>query len=483
MSLLLHSFILVVLVCLFFFLLFFASFQYIYGHNKNSKLPPGSFAGCPLIGDTLSFISPHISSSKGRFLDINIKRYGKIFRAHLFGYPTVVSCDAEFNSFILQNEDRLFVAGYPKNIPGVLGDLTLLVVTGDTHKHIRGVALNLFAAMRTRSSSFISDIECNALRVMDSWKNREKLVFCAEIRKFTFSVIVKQILSLMPEDSESTQILQNFNTFMRGLVSVPINLPGTPYAKAIQANYRIKEIVRKIIRRREKEDGKVEERMDFLAILLHQNELSEEEILSLVLDLLLGGYETTAMLIAIIVKFLGSDHKMLAELREEHLSVKQNKVGKESLSLEDYKKMEFTQCLINEALRLGNVVKFVHRKAIKPIQYKGYEIPVGWKVLPVFSGVHLDPSLHPDPFHFNPWRWEKYDLNGNMRGFMPFGGGKRMCPGSELARLETSLFLHHLVLKFSWTPLMDEDLPMSFPYLDFKNGLQIAIQPLLQLRP
>lgn len=33
--------------------------------------------------------------------------------------------------------------------------------------------------------------------------------------------------------------------------------------------------------------------------------------------------------------------------------------------------MRLTQCLINEALRLGNVVKFVHRKAIKPVRYKG----------------------------------------------------------------------------------------------------------------
>lgn len=35
-----------------------------------------------------------------------------------------------------------------------------------------------------------------------------------------------------------------------------------------------------------------------------------------------------------------------------------------------------------------------------------YVIPAGWKVLPVFSAVHLDPSVHPNALHFNPWRWE-----------------------------------------------------------------------------
>lgn len=35
----------------------------------------------------------------------------------------------------------------------------------------------------------------------------------------------------------------------------------------------------------------------------------------------------------------------------------------------------------------------------------GYHIPAGWKVLPILSAVHLDPSLHENPSEFNPWRW------------------------------------------------------------------------------
>ncbi|KAK1282304.1 Cytochrome P450 90B1 [Acorus calamus] len=35
-----------------------------------------------------------------------------------------------------------------------------------------------------------------------------------------------------------------------------------------------------------------------------------------------------------------------------------------------------------------------------------YEIPKGWKVLPVFTGVHMDSSLYLDPHKFNPWRWQ-----------------------------------------------------------------------------
>lgn len=55
--------------------------------------------------------------------------------------------------------------------------------------------------------------------------------------------------------------------------------------------------------------------MDFLDVLLAHDHLSEEEILSLVMDLLLGGYETTSIFIAIVVRFLSDHPKALDELR------------------------------------------------------------------------------------------------------------------------------------------------------------------------
>ncbi|XP_058077977.1 uncharacterized protein LOC131226217 [Magnolia sinica] len=60
-----------------------------------------------------------------------------------------------------------------------------------------------------------------------------------------------------------------------------------------------------------------------------------------------------------------------------------------------------------KALICGNIVKFVHRKALKDVRFKDYSIPCGWKVLLVFSAVHLDISLHGSVLEFHPWRWER----------------------------------------------------------------------------
>lgn len=59
--------------------------------------------------------------------------------------------------------------------------------------------------------------------------------------------------------------------------------------------------------------------------------------------------------------------------------------------------------------------------------------------------------------------------------FMPFGGGPRLCTGSELAKLEMAVFIHHLVLNYTWE-LVDTDHAFAFPFVDFPKGLPIRVQ-------
>lgn len=435
-------------------------------------IPKGTF-GWPLLGETLSFLKPHPSNSIGTFLQQHCSRYGKVFKSHLFFSPTVVSCDQDLNYFILQNEDKLFQCSYPKPIHGILGKVSLLVAVGDTHKRLRNVSLSLISTIKSKPE-FINDVETLALQILQSWKDKQEVKFWEESRKFSFNVIVKQVLGLTPENPQSATILQDFLAFMRGLISLPLYIPGTPYARAVQARSRISSTIKAIIeerRRKHHVDDGDSKKNDFLEILLCVDTLSEDEKVSFVLDSLLGGYETTSLLMAMVVYFVGQSQTALRQLKEEHDNIRSTK-KKELLDWEDYQKMEFTQKVINEALRYGNVVKFVHRKALKDVKFKDYVIPAGWKVLPVFSAVHLDPSVHPNALHFNPWRWESDEQI--CKKLTPFGGGSRCCPGFELAKVEVAFFLHHLVQKYRWE-VEDGEQPIAYPYVEFKNGLTIRL--------
>ncbi|RLM75601.1 hypothetical protein C2845_PM15G11350 [Panicum miliaceum] len=443
----------------------------------NPKAPRGSF-GWPLVGETLKFLTPHASNTLGGFLEDHCARYGRVFKSHLFCTPTVVSCDQDLNHFILQNEERLFQCSYPRPIHGILGKSSMLVVLGEDHKRLRNLALALVTSTKLKPS-YLGDIEKIALHVVGSWRQAPAegskedgggggrlVAFCEEARKFAFSVIVKQVLGLSPEEPVTARILEDFLAFMKGLISFPLYIPGTPYAKAVQARERISSTVKGIIEER-RSPGSCK-KGDFLDVLLSSNELSDEEKASFVLDSLLGGYETTSLLISMVVYFLGQSAEDLDLVKREHDSIRSNKGKEESLTSEDYKKMEYTQHVINEALRCGNIVKFVHRKALKDVRYKEYLIPSGWKVLPVFSAVHLNPSLHGNAQHFQPCRWEG-SSQGTSKRFTPFGGGPRLCPGSELAKVEAAFFLHHLVLNYRWR-IDGDDIPIAYPYVEFQRA-------------
>nr|CAB3447064.1 unnamed protein product [Digitaria exilis] len=420
---------------------------------RNPGAPSGSF-GLPLVGETLGFLRPHASNTTGAFLHDHITRYGTVFKSHLFGSPTVVSCDEELNHFVLQNEERLFQCSYPGPIRGILGGSSLLVVTGERHRRIRAMAL-AFVASAGLKPAYLADVDRAARAVVASLRRRRAVAFCAQARQFAFGVIVEQVLGLSPDEPVTGRILEDYSTFMKGLArrKISVTLEG-------------------IMDERWKGDGSIK-KSAFLDVLLENKDLSHDDKVTFVLDSLLAGYETTSVLLSMLVYFVGQSLKCLDQLKLEHESIRSSKGTEEFLTADDYKKMEYTQRVINETLRCGNIVKFVHRRALKDVRYKGYVIPAGWKVLPILGSVHLDPALYVNPHEFDPSRWEGLNQMAGKK-FAPFGGGLRLCPGSELGKVEVAFFLHHLVLNYRWR-LDGVDTPMAHPYVEFRRGLPIEI--------
>ncbi|KAE8735860.1 Cytochrome P450 90B1 [Hibiscus syriacus] len=319
----------------------------------------------------MGYLKPYSATSVGEFMHHHISRYGNIYKSNLFGEKTIVSADAGLNKFILQNEGRLFECSYPRSIGGILGKWSMLVLVGDMHRDMRIISLNFLSNARLKTR-LLREVEKHTLLVLSSWK--EKCVFSTQ--------------------DEAKKLKQEYVTFMKGVVSAPLNLPGTAYRKALQSRSTIlKFIERKMVERKRKmKEGKENaEEDDLLEWVLKHSNHSTEQILDLILSLLFAGHETSSVAITLAIYFLpGCPWPFNSE---KHLEIARAKKqsGEIELNWDDYKKMEFTQCVINETLRLGNVVRFLHRKALKDVRYKGYDIPCGWKVLPVIAAVHLDP--------------------------------------------------------------------------------------------
>ncbi|MCO5582613.1 hypothetical protein L7F22_036511 [Adiantum nelumboides] len=446
--------------------------------TRRARLPPGRM-GWPLIGETLELIAAHKTPNPEPFTESRQARFGPVFRTHLLGKPTIYSTDSEVNKFVLHNEGRLFASSYPMSLVSLLGKNSLLLTHGHLHKQLYSLTWSFTSSsvLKDHLMAEVEEIVCSTLGTWGSSAcgSEQKVIYVQdEAKKVTFNLSVNQLLS-SSVDSEWTEALRKeYLLLVEGFFSLPFNFPGTTYGRALQARVEIAKRIKKVVDQRKKLESQAHsDYHDLLAAFLRQK-LTDEQIVDMVISLLVAGYETTSMIITLAVKFLTDNSPALEKIRAEHIAIKDGKKAGEKLSWNDVKSMTFTQCVINETLRMGNMVGGVFRKALQDVDILGFTIPKGWIVFTSFRAVHLDEANYVDARVFNPWRWLGSNSGSNLK-FTPFGGGPRFCPGHELAKVEISVFLYYMTTQFSWQAAEHDEL-IFFPTTRMVKRLPIYLQ-------
>ncbi|KAJ7520388.1 hypothetical protein O6H91_19G003700 [Diphasiastrum complanatum] len=337
--------------------------------NNVKGLPKGSLGFIPWLGETIEFMYYFSTSNPEPFVNRRIAKYGKVFTSHLFGKPTIISTDAEFNKFVMQNDKRLFNMGYPTSFAEILGSYDMLMVNGDMHKKMRGYAMT-FLNSKQLQDYLLNDIENYVLLTLRNWKGRVVNVQ-DEAKAYTFRVVAKQLISFDPGE-ESDSLMKEYYQLFEGIFSLPLKIPGSKYVKAIAGRRRILKRLAQVIDSRKtlEEDN----HKDLLATVFSEkleDRMTNEQIMDYFLGLLSAGHVSTATAILFAIAFLTECPKALNQLREENLAVKKNQKG-EKLTWDDYKNsMPFTIDVVYETLRLTNVSHGLYRKAIEDVHYQG----------------------------------------------------------------------------------------------------------------
>ncbi|XP_043713448.1 3-epi-6-deoxocathasterone 23-monooxygenase CYP90C1 [Telopea speciosissima] len=473
--------------------------------KKDSRVPKGSL-GFPLIGETLDFIICGYSSRPVSFMEKRKSLYGKVFKSHILGRPIIVSTDPYVNKAILQNNGSTFVPYYPKSVTELMGKASILQMNGSTHKRVHGL-IGSFLKSPQFKSRLTRVIEKSVLLPMENWKNKNPVYIQEETKKITFEVLVMVLMGIGPGE-ELEFLRREFAEFIKGLICLPIKLPGTTFYKSLKAKERLVKMVRRIIEEKKlnmertttmsESESESEERdrdesgrrpiLDvadvFLCDAVESNGMEQQQqqtvdvISENMIEMMIPGEDSVPMLMTFAVKYISDCPLALKQLTEENMELKRQKDSTgEEYDWTDYMSLPFTQDVISETLRMANIINAVWRKALKDVDIKGYLIPKGWCVLASFSSVHLDEENYENPYQFDPWRWQRKEGNlSNSICFTPFGGGQRLCPGFELGRLEISIFLHHLVTRYRW--VAEEDYSISFPTVKMKKKLPIIVAPI-----
>ncbi|XP_058222410.1 cytochrome P450 81Q32-like isoform X2 [Rhododendron vialii] len=196
-----------------------------------------------------------------------------------------------------------------------------------------------------------------------------------------------------------------------------------------------------------------EKRKNIIDVMLMLQE-SEPEfytdavIKAIIKVMLVGGTDASTTTLEAAVSFLISNPNEFNKARDEIDS----NVGQSRLVDDgDLSKLTYLHCIINEALRLGPTVPLsVLHKVSEDCVVGGFTVPSGTILLVNNWALHNDPTLWADPTLFKPERFNGPEGEKVGYKFVPFGSGRRACPGVSLAMRVMALALGTLIQCFDW---------------------------------
>ncbi|GAV68640.1 p450 domain-containing protein [Cephalotus follicularis] len=448
--------------------------------SKRLPLPPGSL-GLPVIGQSIgSFIAMKYNTAE-KWLDQRTQKYGPISKLTLMGKPTVLIYGQAANKFIFtSNTTGILSNQQSKPARMILGDRNLLELVDHDHKRVRD-ALMLFLKPESLKL-YVGKMDGEVREHLDMfWEGKQQVKVLPLMRTLTFDIICS-LLCGFERGPRRDEFVEFFPTMLDGVWSIPINLPFTGYNRSLRATARVRKIVRDLIHEKRVQLGKgASPYQDLITCLLsirndnNEELITEEEILHNATFVMGAGYETTSSLITFLIRLFANDPAVHASVLQEQEEIAKNKLSGESLTWEDLTKMKYTWRVAMETMRLFPPVFGGCRQALKDIEYERYIIPKGWQIFWVCCKTHMDDSIFPEPTKFDASRFEN-QASIPPYSFIPFGGGPRICPGIEYARIETLVAIHYLVNRFEWK-LCGDDSFSRRPMPEPSNGLLVQITP------
>lgn len=163
-----------------------------------------------------------------------------------------------------------------------------------------------------------------------------------------------------------------------------------------------------------------------------------------------GGTETVASAIEWAMTELMHTPEALKLVQQELVNV----VGLDRRVEEsDFEKLTYFKCVIKETLRLHPPIPVLLHQSSEATKVSGYHIPKGTRVMVNSYAINRDKNAWEDPNTFNPSRFLQNgapDFRGSNYEFLPFGSGRRSCPGMQLGLYAMEMAVAHLLHCFTW---------------------------------
>ncbi|KAL1198703.1 Cytochrome P450 81Q32 [Cardamine amara subsp. amara] len=451
---------------------------YLFRSNKKNSLPP-SPVGFPVIGH-LHLLKEPVHRTL-RDLSQNL---GDIFSLRLGSHLAVVVTSASAAELFLSHQNDVVFAARPMSTLGeIVAYNNTMVSTASYGEHWRKLrricTLEIFSAARLKESLEIRRDEVRALlrtlHVATSGGNEFVSVKLRPLLSgLTFNFVMRMVSGKRyygEDNDEAKEVLE--------LIREAFELGGFTYVgdflpilklfdfdgfikKGKKIGSKLDKFLQNLVDEHRRNRGKTELAKTMITHLLSLQEsepefYTDEIIKGLVLVMVLAGTDTTAVTLEWVMANLLNHPAVLMKLKTEiNDVVSEGRLMEES----DVGKCTYLNNVISETLRLYPAGPLLVPHASSDVcKVAGYDIPRGTWLFVNAWAIQRDPKVWNEPEVFKPERFES-EIHGGGK-FLPFGMGRRACPGMGLAQLVLGLALGSMVQCFDWEKDCDVAVDMS----------------------
>ncbi|XP_050241971.1 cytochrome P450 CYP82D47-like [Quercus robur] len=462
---------------------------------SKKRVPPKAGGARPLIGH-LHLLGgsepPHITL--GKMAD----KYGPIFTIWLGVHRTLVVSSWEIAKECFTTNDKAF-ANRPKGVaPEVLGYNYAMIVFspyGPFWRQVRKIAtLEVLSNHRLETFKHIREAEVNdSLKEIYKLLGKNNKVLVEMERWFGYTVlnVICRIVvgkrfgraTSKEENEANDRCRKTFRVFsdLSGEFMFADALPCLRWLDVGGYEKAMKKIAKEVDHmvgvwleehKQKKLSSELKEHQDFMDVLLSivtedDDEFSSYDVDTIVkatiTDLILAASETSTMTLTWALSLLLNNREALTKAQEElDIQIGKDRQVKES----DLKNLVYLQAIIKETMRLYPAAPLlVPHESMEDCTLAGYHIPAGTRLLVNASKLQRDPNVWEDPNKFKPEKFltthKGVDVRGQNFELIPFGSGRRMCPGISFALQITQLKLATLLHAFEIATPSHEPMDMT----------------------
>jgi cytochrome P450 len=395
-------------------------------------------------------------------LEVFHAELGDVFGIPLPGFNPVMLVGPEANRFVLvEGRDDLRWRAEQDPVTRLLRH-GVLVEDGDSHDRLRQ-EMNPALHKRTLDSYADQMWQCTDT-ITEGWGDTP-VDMLVEMRKVALLILTRTLFNVDFEPELPRlwgAILRTLGYISPGPWIIWPGIPRLGYQRALRT---VDHYLYEIIRLRRATPG------DDLLGLLIASGMPDELIRDQLLTLLIAGHDTSTALLSWALYTLSSRPEIQAKTQAEiDATLGENPPGYARVG-----QLRYLEQVVNETLRMYPPIHLGSRIAARDLEFQGYRIPAGQRVLYSIYLVQRDPRYWQNPSEFIPERFAP-EQTRQPYTFLPFGGGARNCIGMAFAQVEAKVVLARILQRY--------DLKITNPRvglrmgatLEPRHGVQVKLQ-------